>query len=64
MAKKKTAKKAGKKTNGLKKFQSFVKKKTKAKALKVKKAASALEKVRKVLAAARKVAIKQFKRKK
>jgi len=63
MAKKKTAKKA-KKVNGLKKFQSFVKKKTKAKALKVKKAASALEKVRKVLAAARKVAIKQFKRKK
>ena len=32
--------------------------------LRVKKAASALEKVRKVLAAARKTAIKQFKRKK
>ena len=37
---------------------------TKAKMLKVKKAASQLEKVRKVLAAARKVAIKQFKLKK
>ena len=56
------AKKKKRKTGGLAKFQSFIKRKTKAKTAKVRKAEAVLNRAKRELKTAKNKATKQFKR--